>query len=102
MIRVRWTLQAVEDLEAIQDFIARDSKHYAGVVIEHLLAAVEQLARFPDSGRVVPELDKSEIREVVRRPYRIVYRHHTDAVVILTVFHAARRIPNLDPGADLI
>jgi plasmid stabilization system protein ParE len=102
VIRVQWTLQAVEDLAAIRDFIARDSKHYAEVVIERLLAAVEQLARFPDSGRVVPELEHPEIREVIRRPYRIVYRRRTEVVEILTVFHASRRIPNLDPGADLI
>lgn len=102
MIEIRWTLQAVEDLEAIQDFIARDSVHYASVVIERLVAAVEQVARFPDSGRVVPELDDPEIREVIRRPYRIVYRRRTEVIEILTVFHASRRIPNLEPDVDLI
>jgi plasmid stabilization system protein ParE len=52
--------------------------------------------------RAVPELDHPEIREVIPSPNRIVYLRRTEIIEILTVFHASRRIPNLDPGADLI
>ena len=93
MTQVRWTLQAADDLEAIHEFIARDSVHYARIVVEQLIRAIDHLERFPDSGRVVPELDDPAIREIVRSPYRIVYRRGADVVELLTIFHASRTIP---------
>ena len=96
MTDLRWTPQAADDLEAIHSFIARDSRHYARLVIERLVQAAELTRRFPDSGRVVPELGKPEIREVIRRPYRLVYRRRAELIEILTVFHASRPIPDLD------
>jgi plasmid stabilization system protein ParE len=42
--------------------------------VHRLVAAVERLEAFPQSGRVVPERNDEAIREVIVRPYRIVYR----------------------------
>ena len=50
---------------------------------------------FPESGRVVPELDRPEIREVIVKPYRVVYRYRGKAVEIVTVFRASRQIPDI-------
>lgn len=100
MIPIRWTVQAADDLDAIHTFITRDSSHYARLVIERLLQAVEQVVEYPDSGRVVPELADPTIRELVRRPYRIVYRRRPDLIEVLTVFHAFRTLPDLDPKRD--
>jgi toxin ParE1/3/4 len=94
---IRWTLQAVEDLEAIREYIARDSDHYARLVIERLIESVEQLRRFPQSGRVVPELGNPSVREVIRPPYRIVYRFRSEVVEVLTVFRASRQILEIEP-----
>jgi toxin ParE1/3/4 len=47
---VRWTPQAVDDLQAIYDFIARDSPHYAQLTVEDILAAIDRLERFPLMG----------------------------------------------------
>ncbi len=47
MIVVRWTPQAEDDLQAIYDFIARDSQHYAKLVIEKILYAVDTIEQFP-------------------------------------------------------
>ena len=52
MTEVRWTTQAADDLQAIYDFIERDSPYYVQVVIEELLAAVDVLERFPLLGRM--------------------------------------------------
>jgi plasmid stabilization system protein ParE len=93
LIEVRWTEQATDDLAAIRAFIARDSVAYALSVTERLYSAVGQLREFPDSGRVVPELQRDEIRELIRAPFRIVYRRAPELVEILTVFHAAREFP---------
>ncbi|MCH7608778.1 MAG: type II toxin-antitoxin system RelE/ParE family toxin [Chloroflexi bacterium] len=89
-----WTNQARDDLAAIREFISRDSAHYADIVVARLIAAVDRIARFPESGRVVPEFVDASLREVISRPYRIVYRLvGPDRIHILTVHHGARMFP---------
>ena len=94
-MQIRWTAQAVEDLASIKSYIARDSAVLAQLVAARLYNAVDQLSAFPDSGRIVPERGDPSLRELVRPPYRIVYERGEDAVVILTIFHAARTFPEL-------
>jgi toxin ParE1/3/4 len=65
---VRWTPQAEEDLQAIYDFITRDSPHYAQLAVEEILAAVDRLIRFPMMGRVVPERRRDNLRELIKPP----------------------------------
>jgi len=90
---IRWTDQAVADLAAIRAFIEQDSPHYASVVVARLIRAVDQLRDFPQSGRVVPEFERRAVREVVERPYRIIYRLvGRDEIQILTVHHGAQRM----------
>ena len=97
MSSVFWTRRAREDLSAIHAFISKDSPHYANTAVSRLIAAAARLARFPESGRLVPEFDESSIREVIRRPYRIVYRIvDSKAIHILTVHHSARRLPSTE------
>jgi toxin ParE1/3/4 len=91
--RLTWSEGAQEDLRSIHKFVARDSPHYANLLVAHLIAAVDRLATFPLSGRVVPEFQQEDLREVLHGHYRIVYRLHVDAVAIVTVFHAARLLP---------
>lgn len=91
MTLIVWTIQAVEDVEAIRSFIARNSVRYAALVVEQIVDAVDRLEHFPRSGRVVPELQDETIREVILSSYRIVYRVTADVVQILTVFHASRQ-----------
>ena len=90
MTRVVWTLQAAADVQAIHDFIGRDSARYAEVVVDRLLSAVDRLERFPRSGRVVPELQREDLREVLLGNYRIVYWLVEDRAEVLTVFHSSR------------
>jgi plasmid stabilization system protein ParE len=78
---------------AIRDYIARDSVAIAGAVIRRIVEAVAILRDSPDAGRVVPERADPSLRELIQPPYRIVYERRTDALVILTVFHAARLFP---------
>ena len=85
-----WTRRAVADVQAITQFIARDSPHAAQLVAERIVAAVERLAAFPQSGRIVPEIADPVMREVIHGSYRIVYRLIREEVHILTVHHAAR------------
>ncbi len=97
MTAVLWTPQARDDLQAIYDYVTKDSVRYADLVIGHIIDAVGRLQQFPESGRIVPELQRAEIREVLWRSYRIVYRYQAPdgKVQILTVFRAERLFPGL-------
>jgi toxin ParE1/3/4 len=88
--RIIWAPQAIEDLEAIRAYVARDSPHSAELLVERLVSAVERLEANPLSGRVVPEVGDEALREVIHGSYRIVYRLRPDLFEIVTVFHAAR------------
>lgn len=89
-MRLIWSPQAIEDVEAIRTYVARDSEHYANLLIERIVAAVDRLEGFPLSGRVVPEVGDESLREVIYGNYRIVYRLKGEIIEIVTVFHAAR------------
>ena len=95
MNRVVWTRQAILDVEAIRNYITRDSPHFASVVVDQIVTAVDRLERFPRSGRRVPERPGTELRELLCASFRIVYRVTGELVEVVTVFHGARiaRIP---------
>ncbi len=95
MTAIKWSPQAVRDVESIRDYIAQDSRRYAELTVGRILASVERLRAFPQSGRVVPERGNSEIREVIVGPFRVVYRHRGGVVEIATVFRASRLFPDL-------
>lgn len=95
MTAIVWSPQALKDLESIRGYIAQDSVRYAELVVARIVSSVERLRSFPESGRVVPELNRPEIREVIVRPYRVVYRIRPSAVEIATVFRASRLLPGL-------
>ncbi len=90
MTRIIWAPQAIQDVEAIRAYVARDSAHYADLIAERIVAAVGRLEENPRSGRMVPELGDASVREIIHGNYRIVYRLRRDAVEIATVFHGAR------------
>jgi len=90
---VRWTEQAVEDLRAIREFIERDSPRYGRLVAERLFEATARLEMFPRSGRVVPEIGRDDVREIIVGEYRIVYRLKADVAVLITVFRSSRLLP---------
>jgi plasmid stabilization system protein ParE len=88
-----WSPQAIDDVLGIQTYIRADSERYADLVVRRIVSSVEQLSLFPQSGRIVPERRDPEIREVILRPYRVVYRHRGSVVEIVTVFRGTREFP---------
>ena len=96
MTQLIWTRRAIEDVQAIRQFIAQDSPHYAQLVTQRLIASVERLPALPQSGRIVPEINDPTIREVIQGSYRIVYRLIRAEIHIVTVHHAARLL-RLEP-----
>lgn len=69
------------------------SETYADAVYARILARPDQLQRFPDSGSIVPEYCRSDIREIFVHSFRIIYRIDGDEVRVLTVIHGSRQLP---------
>ena len=80
---------AEDHLDAIYAHISRDSDDLAGKVLARIKRRAEQIALFPTSGRIVPELGFPQIREVFEHPYRIMYVISAENIEILAVLHEA-------------
>lgn len=95
--KIVWTPLARVDLRKIVSYIARDNPEAARRVGERILAAVEVLRSMPELGRVVPERQSPDIREIIQGYYRIVYRVREErrVVVVWRIWHGARGTPHL-------
>lgn len=91
-MRVQWTNTAIEHLVAIYEYVAHDSKSYAEHLVNKLTKRSEQIAAFPLSGRTVPEYKNENIREVIERPYRLIYLIKAEQIDILAVVHGAQEL----------
>lgn len=70
--------KAVGDLEAIVRYIALSNPEAARKVGQNLLDKTKELSQFPFRGQIVPEFNSPDIRQVILKPYRIVYRVEED------------------------
>ncbi len=96
--KVIWTEAAARDLEDLARYIARDSPANARRVMQRLHGRVESLGSLPERGRTVPELLDLGLRawrELIERPYRIVYRISGDGVIVEVVFDGRRDAASL-------
>lgn len=88
---VVWAEPAWDDLESAAGYIARDSAAYAAAFVREVRAAAASLSDFAERGQVVPESRDATLRELLVRPYRLVYRITKDRVVVLALVHGAMR-----------
>lgn len=93
---VIWTEPARNDLKAIHDFIALDSKFYAKNVVRSIVQRAAKLSYSPEVGRIVPEIDDNYIREVFIYSYRIIYQIQSNELFILAIVHGHRNISIYD------
>ena len=91
-LKVEYSPTALFDLEDIADYIAQDNPVAAEQWVEKLMAAAEKVASHPRTGRAVPEVDDSKIREVIVGAYRVVYRVEEKRLLVLTVVEGHRRL----------
>jgi plasmid stabilization system protein ParE len=90
-VRLTWSPLASEQVDDAVAYIAADDPAAALAWLERLLERVKALTAYPDSGRVVPELQREDIREIVVSPYRVMYRRGAEAVEIAAIRHGARQ-----------
>lgn len=89
-MRIVWSPLAIQRVREAAEYIACHKPGAARRWVRGVFKAVGRLAELPHSGRVVPELGRPDIREVIYGGYRIIYRVSPEAVLVLTVRHGRR------------
>ncbi len=85
MAQIVWTEPALNDLDAIADYIALENPTAAAELVRRIFAHVEQLEAHPESGSKPPELGRSRYRQIVEPPCRVFYRFDGEKVFVLYV-----------------
>lgn len=89
--KISFAVSAVNDLEEIRAWYADQQVPDVGErLLGEVMAQVERLAAFPESGRMVPEFGAAQLREIIYPPFRIVYRLETTRVRIVRVWRSER------------
>ena len=93
-MRVRFSDEALAKLHAIHAYIAQDAPKAADAMIDRLTRRAERIGDLPRAGRKVPEYRLDALREVLERPYRIIYRIKPGEIEIATVMHYRQLLPD--------
>ena len=93
-MNVYWTENAIEHLASIYEYIALNSPAYAKGMVDRITRRSSQIADSPLSGRMVPEFQAQDIRELIEKPYRIICRIKQNQIDVLAVIHGARLLPD--------
>jgi toxin ParE1/3/4 len=96
MARLIWTEPALNDLEAIAEYIALDKPDAARRYVQRVFQIVERLAQFPNSGAIPPEIPHLPYRQVVVPPCRIFYRTDGQEVLIVFIMRGEQRLVESD------
>ena len=96
-MRVEWSLRARTDLRELKAYIAKDSPFYARRFIERIITTVEKLSEHSHLGRLVPEAQRDDVRELLIQHYRVIYQTKGERLYIVTVVHGSRDLMQQDP-----
>lgn len=99
--KIFWSSKALKRFEDLLEYIAKDSKYYASEFGKRILYLVEKLELFPYLGRIVPEYNREDIRELIYTNYRIVYYIKDNSINIIYIGHAAKQLPDLSPESEI-
>lgn len=92
-MKARITQSALRDCEEILSWFEAQGNRAAGsALVAQLLERIEQLERFPQSGRIVPEFQQSELRELIEPPFRMVYRLTSDCLTVIRIWRGERQL----------
>jgi plasmid stabilization system protein ParE len=88
MAQIIWTEPALNDLDAVADYIAVEAPIAGGALVQRIFRHVDQLEAHPESGPRVPELKRSRYRQIVEPPCRVIYRFDREKIFILHVMRS--------------
>ena len=86
-MRIVWSPLALEQVRHLAHEIAAERPAVATRWVRTIFARVQQLREYPESGRIAPDLERAEVRQLPYPPYRIIYRVERSRILILTVRH---------------
>lgn len=93
MVQIKWLVSAKSDLNEIYEYISNDSKRYAKLQIQRIISHTQIIKTNLEIGKMVIELNRFEIREIIEGNYRIIYKIiNIHEVHILYVHHTSRDI----------
>jgi len=92
-MKIIWSPLAIDRATEIADYIAQDKPSAAVKWINTIFSKVDQLASFPEMGRIVPEIENNQFREILYGNYRIIYRIEKKQISILTIHHGKQILP---------
>ena len=91
MVQIIWVEKAINDLNEIAEYIAKESPRYADMVVDNIMDKTQLLKEYPEIGRIVPEINQPHIRELIEGNYRIIYEIiDKDTIELLTIHHSAK------------
>lgn len=93
MVQVEWSEIANIDLVQIYSYIYQDSIHYAVKTINDIINMVDNLEFLPYMGRMIPEFNDKNRRELIHKSYRIMYSIESNIILIRRIWHSARKLP---------
>lgn len=91
-MKLIWSNDSLDDVDRIREYIGQDAEFYAQIFIDKIIQMTDKLLTFPKLGRVVPEFQNVNIREIIYRNYRIIYELEEERIVILSVLHGGKLI----------
>jgi addiction module RelE/StbE family toxin len=101
-MQIEFSNHSLDDLSDIKNFIKKDSEYYANEFIDKIFDAVFTLSDFPEIGRIVPEFNMPDVRELIFKNYRIVYKIKDNLIYIVSVMHGSRNLKKHINESDII
>ena len=92
MVEIKWTDNALIELDAIANYISQDSPNYAEILVNQIYEMISHLEEFPQFGRKVPEDDNPTLREILYKNYRIIYLIQETHLEIISIIHGSRML----------
>jgi len=92
MVEIKWTNNALEELDDIANYISKDSPKYAQILVNQIYEMISHLKQFPKFGRKVPEYNDPNLREILYKNYRIIYLVKETHLEIISVIHGSRML----------
>jgi plasmid stabilization system protein ParE len=84
-MNIYWTRSARDDLQSVWNIAARSSTLYANKFVNELITSAHNIGNSPKTGKVVPEINDPDTREIVSHSYRIMYQIRKDRLYIMQV-----------------
>ena len=90
MVEIRWSPLATNDYKSIIRYYEKTTPKFAQNLAKKIIFIIENLTKFPNMGRIVPELENADIREIIYRNFRIIYRLKQNILEIARIIHGSR------------